>query len=39
MLYSIDRETPEKQLEKLLIPELERFAERIRAIGIETQTY
>lgn len=39
MLYSIDRETPEKQLEKLLIPELEQFAERIRAIGIETQTY
>ena len=31
MLYSIDRETPEKQLEKLLIPELEQFAERIRA--------
>ena len=39
MLYSIDRETPEKQLEKLLIPELEQFAERIRAVGIETKTY
>ena len=39
MLYSIDRETPEKNLEKLLIPELEQYAERVRALGIETKTY
>ncbi len=39
MLYSIDRETPEKELEKLLIPELERYAERVRQLGIETNTY
>lgn len=39
MLYSIDRVTPEHNLEKLLIPELERYAERVRALGIETKTY
>ncbi len=39
MLYSIDRVTPEKNLEKLLIPELERYADRVRALGIETKTY
>ncbi len=39
MLYSIDRITPEKNLEKLLIPELERYADRVRELGIETKTY
>lgn len=39
MLYSIDRVTPEKNLEKLLIPELEHYATRIREAGIETATY
>ncbi len=39
MLYSIDRETPEKNLEKLLIPELEQYAQRVRNLGIETNTY
>ncbi len=39
MLYSIDRITPEKKLEKLLIPELESYAQRVRALGIETKTY
>lgn len=39
MLYSIDRVTPEKNLEKLLIPELEHYAERLREAGIETTTY
>ncbi len=39
MLYSIDRVTPEKNLEKLLIPELEHYAVRIREAGIETTTY
>lgn len=39
MLYSIDRVTPEKNLEKLLIPELEHYAARIRGAGIETTTY
>ncbi len=39
MLYSIDRVTPEKNLEKLLIPELEHYAERLRKAGIETTTY
>lgn len=39
MLYSIDRVTPEKNLEKLLIPELEHYAAHIREAGIETTTY
>ena len=39
MLYSIDRVTPEKNLEKLLIPELEHYAALIREAGIETATY
>lgn len=39
MLYAIDRVTPESKLEKLAIEELELFADRVRAIGIETKTY
>jgi Fe-S oxidoreductases len=39
MLYSIDRATPEKNLEKLSIAELETYAKQIRELGIETNTY
>lgn len=39
MLYPIDRITPESNLEKLSKEELELFANKIRAIGIETKTY
>lgn len=39
MLYPIDRKTPESNLEKLSKDELELFANKIRAIGIETKTY
>ena len=39
MLYAIDRVTPESKLEKLTIKELEFFADKVRAIGIETKTY
>ena len=39
MLYPIDRITPESNLEKLNKEELEFFANKIRAIGIETKTY
>ena len=39
MLYPIDRITPESNLEKLTKEELEFFANKIRAIGIETKTY
>lgn len=37
MLYSIDRKTPEEHLEKIGAEELEKIAERIRAVGIEVQ--
>jgi wyosine [tRNA(Phe)-imidazoG37] synthetase (radical SAM superfamily) len=39
MLYAIDRVTPESNLEKLSKDELELFAQRVRALGIETKTY
>lgn len=39
MLYAIDRETPEKHLEKLSKKELEYFADKIRAKGIPTDTF
>lgn len=39
MLYSLDRETPAKDLIKLSKGELEIVAERIRAMGIETNVY
>lgn len=39
MLYAIDRETPEKHLEKLSKNELEHFADKIRAKGIPTDTF
>lgn len=37
MLYSIDRKTPEEHLEKIGAEELEKIAERIRAVGIQVQ--
>lgn len=39
MLYAIDRVTPESNLEKLSIEELETFAQKVRELGIETKTY
>lgn len=39
MLYAIDRETPEQNLEKLSLEELESYAEKIRALGIEVKVY
>lgn len=39
MLYPIDRVTPESKLEKLSKQEIELFAERVRAIGIEAKAY
>ena len=37
MLYSIDRKTPEEQLEKVSKEELESIARRIEAAGINVQ--
>jgi wyosine [tRNA(Phe)-imidazoG37] synthetase (radical SAM superfamily) len=37
MLYSIDRATPESDLQKVEKDELERIADRIRAAGIKVQ--
>ncbi|MDO4512142.1 MAG: radical SAM protein [Bacteroidales bacterium] len=37
MLYSIDRKTPEENLQKVEKDELERIADRIKAAGIEVQ--
>ena len=37
MLYSIDRKTPEENLEKVNTDELQRIADRIRAAGIVVQ--
>ena len=39
MLYAIDRETPEQNIEKLTVEELESYAKRIREVGIETKVY
>jgi len=35
MIYTIDRETPVKDLQKIGLDELNRIAERVRAIGID----
>lgn len=35
MIYSIDRETPEKSLEKVPIEELRKIGERVKALGIK----
>lgn len=39
MLYALDRATPEKQLRKLSVEELNRYAEVIRKEGIEVKVY
>jgi hypothetical protein len=38
MLYSIDRSTPEENLQKVEMEELKAFAAEIRAAGIECMT-
>jgi hypothetical protein len=38
-LYSLDRETPAKQLVKVHQPELEKIAERVKKIGIEAHVF
>jgi wyosine [tRNA(Phe)-imidazoG37] synthetase (radical SAM superfamily) len=37
MIYTIDRDTPAAGLEKVKLDDLERIAERVRAIGFEVQ--
>ena len=39
MIYSIDRETPEQNLQKVQKEELEAIADRIRAAGIQAEAY
>lgn len=39
VMYSLDRETPAKQLVKIYKPDLEPIADRVRALGIEAQVY
>jgi wyosine [tRNA(Phe)-imidazoG37] synthetase (radical SAM superfamily) len=39
LLYSIDRATPAKKLEYVARQELERIAEKVRALNIETLTF
>lgn len=39
MLYAIDRATPEKDLEKLTVDELEFYAEKIRNEGVDVKVY
>ena len=39
MLYAIDRATPEKDLEKLSVGELEIYAQKIRNEGIDVKVY
>ena len=39
MLYAIDRTTPEKDLEKLSVDELEIYAQKIRDEGIDVKVY
>jgi wyosine [tRNA(Phe)-imidazoG37] synthetase (radical SAM superfamily) len=38
MIYTIDRETPAKNLEKISFDELEKIAERARILGYKVQT-
>lgn len=35
MVYSIDRETPEKQLEKITLEELQKIGQQVEALGIK----
>ncbi len=37
MIYTIDRETPAKNLEKLTLPELEKIADKLRAMNVKVQ--
>lgn len=37
MIYTIDRETPEKNLEKVTLEELNRIGERVKQLGIEVK--
>jgi len=39
LLYPIDRATPAKDLEYIARPELEKIAEKVRALNIETLTF
>ena len=39
MIYAIERETPEKQLEKIGLEELERIAEPLRDLGFVVDCY
>jgi ribosomal protein L29 len=39
MLYALDRATPEKELRKLSVDELEKYAQVIRKEGIEVKVY
>ena len=34
MIYTIDRDTPDKELQKIPRPEMEAIAERVKALGI-----
>lgn len=39
MIYAIERETPEKNLEKISLNELEQIAEPLRQLGFEVECY
>lgn len=39
MLYSISRETPEKDLEQVSAMELDMIALKVKALGLEVEVY
>lgn len=39
MIYAIDRSTPEKDLEKLTVAELESIADKVRVLGFEVECF
>ena len=39
MIYCIDRATPARDLEKLSVEEMEKIADKVRALGINTEVY
>lgn len=39
MIYAIDRSTPEKDLKKLTVAELENIADNVRALGFEVECF
>ena len=39
MIYVIDRETPEKNLEKLSAEEMSSIAEKVKALGLNVEYY